>query len=312
MNKEQKISMRIKELNKERELLKDLVLEKDMLIKEQEDLYRGLYREFFLSKKSKDFVLYDRFPSFQVVRSYYSKLPVFSHPLMEYGEFDIKELAEVIKLLYSFQRQKEYKIVTSGQMEWNGISRLDPNIYFLIGDDKTLENYLSYYQCFFEKEDSFFSFDSLVDFTYLKADKIVNNFNHYPIDEMLKMSCHILDVFVSGSLNLETEIAYYDYLKKNYFIASFSKNTNIFKSDVCSDFVHYKGIKDTLSMPFHINDSFVAKALISIAIYKKNHQKTSLDNEDYRYIFYEMFHEDVNIEKEVEQDIPKKLKYVPR
>lgn len=62
-------------------------------------------------------------------------------------------------------------------------------------------------------------------------------------------------------------------------------------------------------MLFHINDSFIAKALISIAVYKKNYQKTNLSNE---YIIYEMFHEGVDIEKEVEQDILKKLKYVPR
>lgn len=65
-------------------------------------------------------------------------------------------------------------------------------------------------------------------------------------------------------------------------------------------------------MSFHINVSFVVKSLIIIAIYKKNHQKTSLSNEDYQYIFYEIFHEDVDIEKEVEWDIPKQLKYILR
>lgn len=62
-----------------------------------------------------------------------------------------------------------------------------------------------------------------------------------------------------------------------------------------------------LSFSLDFQDNFIAKALVSIAIYKKKINKLRLDNADYQYIFYELFKEDIDILGAVDKEIPKVL-----
>lgn len=196
------------------------------------------------------------------------------------------------------------------------MSKLVPNLYFLVGNDKTLENYQQYQCCFLEKVRHFdFQSKNIQGLVGLSAE-INMTYQHNPSDTLLPISCFPNEYIRLYSKDSTYGIYYNNYLKLimdySYKNSSFKKDTNIFEKNPFQNFVHYKGIKDTLSFPIHINDSFITKILISIAIYKKNNQKTSLSNEDYRYIFHELFREDVDIQSEIKKDIPKTLKYIPR
>ena len=106
---------------------------------------------------------------------------------------------------------------------------------------------------------------------------------------------------------------YYDYLKEEYQTLKYLSQVNIFDDCFYQKIRNYSGIEDTLSFLIHHEDDFIAKALISIAIFKKNHHKVRLTSEDYQYIFYEMFQDrSIRVEKEIERKVPKTLKYVPR
>ena len=100
-------------------------------------------------------------------------------------------------------------------------------------------------------------------------------------------------------------INYYDSLNDCSVCLKMFDTINIFEFLTAYKLKYYQGIKDTLSFPIHIKDSFIAKALISMAIYKKNIGQNELYNEDYEYIFKELFNEDVDISKEIEKDILK-------
>ena len=92
-------------------------------------------------------MLHERFPSREMLKAYYKHI----FPLVAQGEFNSKELVEVIKQLYSLERQKEYTILTLGLVEkdstkdhgWTSES-LIPHLYFLVGNEKTLAPFKEY------------------------------------------------------------------------------------------------------------------------------------------------------------------------
>ncbi len=65
------------------------------------------------------------------------------------------------------------------------------------------------------------------------------------------------------------------------------------------------------SLHIHRNDSFIARILLSICIYKYNNGIVDLTSEDYNQIFETLYGEKVDIIGEVEKDFPRSLKYVP-
>ena len=107
-------------------------------------------------------------------------------------------------------------------------------------------------------------------------------------------------------------IEYYDWIQHANVMAGFSERYNIFDKYHGAIFSRLadnprKNIGAVLSFPLHNQDNFIAKTLMSIVIYKRNIGKTDLDNEDYRYIFYQLFGEDVDISRVVDEEIPNKL-----
>ena len=64
--------------------------------------------------KPNRFINIERFPTTEEIRAFYQygSITKYNIPLYEYGWFDIKELAAIIKVLYSFKCQKEYQIIT--------------------------------------------------------------------------------------------------------------------------------------------------------------------------------------------------------
>ncbi len=268
------------------------------------------YANFFISKNSKKMVLYDKWPDLETIINYYSNTTWNNtHPLEEYGKFEIKELLEIIKLLFSIKKQDEYKIVTTGFLSKHSYTLLEgtfsellPNLYFLIGNDKTLEEYFQVQNLFLEEVQAYdFEHQYHPSFTALSPKKGT-------IRDTLMVSCQC----PNSKFKYCGGIQYYDSLKEEYTATKYLAMTNIFDDSFYRKLHNYQGIQDTLSFPIHKEDEFIAQVLLSIVIYKKNHQKINLTNEDYRSIFYELFKEPVNIEKEIKKDIPKTLKYVPK
>lgn len=265
------------------------------------------YTQFFLEKDSKKFVLYHEFPSLgEILDYYFQKSFLAEHPIQEYGRFDIRELAELIKYLYSFYYQEEYRILTFGYLEKSmyqvneGVfSQLKPNLCFLIGNDRSLEQYDSYRNLFLETEQKF---------NFLKKKKSLICLKPYvgTIRDTLGITCKGMDMDPMNG------IGYYDVLTEEYKFSKYLSSFSLFCDSFYQKLEDYSGIWDTLSFGIHEQDRFLADALISIAIFKKNQEKVILSNEDYQYLFYEMFRDNrVNIKKAIEKEIPKTLKYVP-
>lgn len=268
------------------------------------------YVNFFLSKNSKKMILYDKFPDLDTIIKYYSDTFWNNiHPLEEFGKFEIKELLEVIKLLYSIKRQENYKILTTGFLTPKFSKLLDgslfelvPNIYFLVGNDKTLDDCFGYQNLFLEE---------VKDFQFAKkytANFIAISPKQATIRDTLDISCQC----PNSDCGYYGGIQYYDELVNNYNTTKYLSIINIFDDNFYNKISRYSGIQDTLSFTIYPDDEFIAKVLLSIVIYKKNHHKQKLSNDDYRYIFYELFKENVNVEKEITKDFPKVLKYVSK
>jgi hypothetical protein len=268
------------------------------------------YVNFFLSKESKKIILYDDWPTIDTIINYYANTTWSNlHPLEEYGKFEIKELLEVIKLLYSIKRQQTYNILTTGFLTESTYTVLEgtykellPHLYFMIGNSQTLEPYTPYQNLFQEEVQ-----ENLLDEIYLSNWTTITP-QKGTIKDTLNISCQVLH----SNFKYTGGIQYYDALKEEYNTVKYLSNINILDNSFYLKIRNYKGIQDTLTFPITKEDDFIAKTLLSIVIYKKNHQKTKLTSEDYRHIFYELFKEPINIEKEIQKDIPKTLKYIPK
>lgn len=310
MGKKQQREMKKNWLNKEAELL--LKKEKEQSFSEEKsgiDKQNG-YEAFFEKQTSKSFVLCDHFPTCAELQNYYFEHSFLAdHPIQDYGNFSIKELAEIIKVLYSLQRQREYQVLTFGYLEKGQIclkegvfDQLKSHLCLFIGNEKTLDRYRKYQNSFLEVIPSF----DLKELT--NPDLVV-------LSALEGTIRHTLDIRCSAQNGncFDLGIEYYNYLKGCYEVAKYLDNISIFDRYFYQKIRNYRGIQDTLSFFVHQNDKFIAEVLISMAIFKKNLGKRELSNEDYRYIFKQMFSEaTVNIDKEVRREIPKVLKYIPR
>lgn len=240
--------------------------------------------------------------------------------LYEYGYFNIKELAEVIKLLYSFKRQQDNKILTFANLNLDHIGPkeddLEYNVYlrFLVGNDKTLDSFYQYDKCFFEEYQKLH--ETMCEYSQIKFSGISNLIVLSPnlsFDQnSLSISCDGFGYY--GQKLTGDGINYSDEWQKHDACAMFSDRYNIFSvypltgliKHICSSSI----VVEILNFPISLYDNFIAEILMSIVIYKRYIGKVDLDNEDYRYIFYKLFGEDVDIVKEMEKDFPGKLRYV--
>lgn len=57
------------------------------------------YQDFYDKKTNKEFVLYDRYPSIEVLKIYLRESSQ-QFPLYDFGILNVKELAEIIKHVY--------------------------------------------------------------------------------------------------------------------------------------------------------------------------------------------------------------------
>jgi hypothetical protein len=308
MDKFVKASKEIETLERQRKSAEDYIKLVNSKVSEKRQLMADYYNNFFTSKKKKDFVCYDRFPNKEAL-DLHASIKSDKHPLNKYGNFNVKELAEIIKLIFQYQKQKEYKILTIGKIDEHmtpvyGDKCFDiiPQLFFVIGKDITLNPYMEYNGVFLNR-DNYLNFESYK----AKKDIIALNIDTCSYNgEVLDIEC------LTGHFTDKKEsINYHDYLTHTNRSINFDMIKNIYPQSLNSKLHYYKGVKDTLDFAININDSFIAKILISICIYKKNNNITELTNEDYAHIFNVLYGEKVNIAEQVEKDIPKTLKYIP-
>lgn len=260
-----------------------------------------------ISSFPNEFQSIENFPTTEVIRSYlqYGNPNICDDILLyEYGWFDIKELAAIIKVLYSLKKQQEYKLITLANFEdvYYGPEDVDkrttPYVNFLIGPNKRMK-YLEKYN------------GTYLDISYIN-NSILDDFNKERHLNLVRIKQK--GMLVNSSLERRYVSYYYQFNDEDIMNSglSFSSRYNIFDKyfgDVIRrlNSEHRRNIGGLLSFSIDIQDNFIAKVLMSIVIYKKKVNKKNLDNEDYKYIFYELFRENIDLDSIIEREIPKSL-----
>lgn len=270
------------------------------------------YQDFYTCKRNKEFILYENFPNLNALDIYLRRISD-KFPLHDYGNLNIKELAEMIKHLYQFKTGKEYNIFTMGATELDGspvyggqVFSSKPHLCFMIGNNKTLEPFQEY-------NGKFVNSDKLYHRIYLaaKGQNIINIEADEAYPNSMNIEClthHIFDK--PGALN------YFNECYNQYMTFDLSLKKQIFSNNLLSSLNYsggykMKGIKDVIDFNIHPFDTYIAKVLISTIIYKRNNGIEELSKEDYNHIFNTLFGEKVDIVEASKKDIPKQLTYVP-
>lgn len=267
------------------------------------------YQDFFEKKQNKEFILYEKFPSIEALNIYFSFHRSF--PLHDEGKLNVIELAEVIKHLYQFKTGKEYHIFTVGATEldfepiYGGKSNYTrPHLNLLIGNENTLAPY--------QELNGVYSNDRKThpQIYFAHGKDLINIEVEGYGDRPLKIEC------LTNNFADKTErINYYDIVEDEFITFVPSLDKNIFSSNIRGNLncTHYKtkGIKDALDFDIHPLDSYIAKVLVSMIIYKRNNHLDKFSSKDYHHIFNVLYGEDVDIIEEAKKDIPKQLRYIP-
>ena len=312
---EMRVSEILKELNAIKEEKREEKLAMERIISLRKNL-SGTYQKFLdsqIQNKPNIFVQIKKFPTAQEIRSSYEygNVGMNNIPLYEYGWFDIKELVAIIKVLYSLKRDREYNILTFANLKkiYNGPELYDKTIEsemnFIIGDDRKIS--------FLEDFNGKYFPSDVFDEELFKDFYNPNVFRKTRLSQISSSKEKGLGITLDDDKEF---MEYYDYLyngDKFRKIVGFPRFYNIFDKGVRNVIKKLErepniGVAGLLSFPLGIQDNFIAKTLLSIVIYKKKLNKMYLDNEDYKYIFYELFKEsNIDINDVIDKEIPKKL-----
>lgn len=268
------------------------------------------YHDFFEQKRNKEFVYYQKFPSVEALDIYAHRSSEF-FPLYNHGRLNVAELAEVIRHLYQFHTGKNYQVLTIGTTErdaepvYGGKSyRSIPHLNILIGNEETLAPYQELSGTYTNNNRAYLNM-----FFAHKKDLINIDVERFG-DKLLDIEC------LTGSiLDKERKINYYNTIYDKYDIFEPNLEKQIFSSNIRSNLnsstYKTKGIKDAFSFQIHPSDSYLAKVLVSMVIYKRNNQLREFSSEDYHHIFDVLYGENVDIIGDAKKDIPKQLRYIP-
>lgn len=305
MNEFEKLDKEIENIKNKKRKLEEQIEKYNLDIREKQNQQADYYRDFF-KNDNKEFILYDEFPGLEELKLYTKKYG-WHFPIS--GTLNAKEVAELIKQFYQYERQKEYNILTIGVNQLDNskehgmiFSKIIPHIYFLIGTNKTLEPFYVFNGCYIndeEKQKIWYKLHYASDKDLISISLIEDYY-----DNSLDISC------MTNSVDKKGRINYYDYLTSEYDSCSFGKNIDIF-SKLNHITYNSTGVKDLISFDIAEADSFIANLLISICIYKNNNQIKELTTDDYNHIFDVLYREKVDIIGNMQKDIPKNLKYIP-
>lgn len=312
-SKTAKIKRMISQLKTQKLEAEKLIAKTSEEMKEKNQELAQCYQDFYQSKTKTEFVLYDRYPSADILKLYIRNIST-EFPLYNDGNLNVKEVAELIKHCYQFQRGSEYDILTVGVNELEGSPvyggqswSVNPHLYFMIGNNKTLAPYQEY-------NGQYVNEDKLHSQIYLNAkgkDLVAIELESGYQSPKINIEC-----LTGNKEDIPGKINYYDYEVSGYRYYNFGEAKNIFDWNLRNKVIQkgkygYNGIKDVLDFRVHILDTFLAKILISVCIYKRNNGILELSSEDYNHIFDVIYGEKVDIKAQSEIDIPKKLIYVP-
>lgn len=269
------------------------------------------YEEFYLSKTNPEFILYKKYPDPKLLEKYMCQKGVFF--LSEYGEFNILKLAELIKYLYQFKTDEEYKIYTIGTLEDKTVLDGDyiyhesiPHLHFVIGNKKINKELEEYNGLFINSKKAFYHL--LLEF---KGKNIISIDADSFKGKSINIEC------LTGVNNNETKINYFSPCDNLYMSTDFDLEKQIFSANILSKLkyakneYHINGMHNIFDFDIHLTNTFIANVLLSICIYKKNNDKQDLTNEDYNYIFNNLYNSNIDIESDISKDIPTSLTYVP-
>ena len=315
MDKIARIRKELLELEEQKEKAAKLIIESNQMISQNKLDLAHCYKEFFDRKNKMEFVLYDRFPSSEIFKLHITRTSD-RFPMHESGVLDVKELAEVIKHFYQFQKGKQYNILTIGVSEcagdpiYGGQSfSVKPHVYFVVGSDSQVEP-------FREFDGKYINDGKLYTSLYLYTAKRKMDFISIELENGYIKHNDSIECLTGEISDVKGGINYYDYEEGRYKSFATSSEKNIFDSHLLRRALNegkygYEGIKSVMNFDSHIFDTFISKMLISVAIYKRNNNIEELSEEDYNHIFDVLFKEKVDIKNEVKKDIPKQLIYVP-
>ncbi|MDD4188015.1 MAG: hypothetical protein PHX04_04565 [Bacilli bacterium] len=290
-----------------------LIIETAEEIKQKNQELAQCYQDFYQSKTKTEFVLYDKFPSADILELYVRNISD-KFPLYNDGNLNVKEVAELIKHCYQFQKDSEYDVLTIGVNElegspvYGGLSwSVNPHLYFMIGNNKTLAPYQEY-------NGQYVNEDKLYSQIYLNAQR--KDLISIELDSGYLFPKIDIECLTGNKEDIPGKINYYNSEARDYRHYDFGKLKNIFDYNLRNKVGQkgrygYNGIKDVLDFRVHVSDTFLAKILISVCIYKRNNGISELSSEDYNHIFDVLYGEKVDIKGQSEIDIPKKLIYVP-
>lgn len=306
------IDREIKELERQKEEAQKVINEASEQINLKYDELAKAYEDFYTRKTNKEFVYFKDFPKMDALDFYLHRISK-SFPLYDNGVFNIKELAEMIKHLFQFRTDKEFQILTIGAVELDGspvyggqVFSSKPHLYFLIGDEKSLKPFKEY-------DGKFVNSNSLYSDIFLDARGqniiVIEAESAYP--DTLGMEC-----LTQQASDIKGHINYYNDCYRMYHTYGVSDKKQIFSYNLRSHLNYsggykIKGIKDVIDFIIHPFDSYIAKILISAAIYKRNNNIQELTGDDYNHIFDVLFGEKVDIIGDANKNIPKSLIYVP-
>lgn len=309
MDKITRLTRELKELEKQKREAQALI---EWANQRQDETYGTIaqsYFDFFDTKRNSEFVLYEQYPSISALELYLSRISR-NFSLAEYGKLNAKELVEVIKQIYQLKTGKEFDIVTIGTTEINGspvyggqVFSMKPHLSFLIGNEQTLAPYQEYDGKFLNDDHLYYQLyfgsrrPNLV--TIELEEEATNSFGiecltGQPYDRRGEMNCFDETSHTGCSFGFD--------LYKQVFSSNIRSKLNLSK---------VRGIKAVFDLSIHSHDTYLAKILLSMVLYKRNKHLQTFTSEDYDHIFDVLFGEKVSIIEEAEKDIPKQLLYIP-
>lgn len=268
------------------------------------------YEEFYLERRNGDFVLYDEFPSAYSLLSY-CELESHEHPLHEYAYFDVEELSYLIKRLYETNREGQYEIITVGNTKdrktvfLNELKEINPELFIFIGEEKELRDFKKYRNKFINKNLGIANYESTRDLCIIPLDSEPGYMKRLNLMTEFKNK----EKYV-----LKENLHYYNRLVNTYLTKTFSSQINIFNLVQAignEDPVRYGNLSSILALKLDGADNFIAKALVSIVMYKYDNKTHDLDKNDYDKITKTLFEKKENLKDKASKTYVKKLRYVP-
>ncbi len=269
-------------------------------------------------KRAVPFQLYKDAPTLKTLLAFemrgWRSIPYYSG-----GNFDVKELAEMIKQIYQFEKNEEYEILVMGLLDQQiEIKHKDilhkeekivvvPKLYVLVGKKKLISRFEEF-NGHFITSNQFASIRSIVENAHGKDLVILSINKTEKLNEALDLEC------VTGSIeDKQGYMNYFDSVENMHCSCLFNKYQQIIISDLSQLKIngrhHFRYNKDLLNFEVYQDDRFIGDILTSICIYKKSNKLWNLTSDDYNHIFETLYKKSVDIINLAQRDFPKSLEY---